>query len=287
MDVVVAHVVAELGRHRVGLADLLRLEARALQHVVEVRVAAEVELVGAQDLDAAVREEARQHAVGDRGAHLGLDVVADDGQAVLAEPLRPVARARDEDRHAVHEAASGLQDLLHVPLGGFLAAHGQVAHHHVRLRFLEHLDHVDGVAGVLLDDFAQVLAQAVVGHAPLYRHAQVRHVGELHRVVRMGENGLAQVLAHLVGAHVEGGRELDVADVIAAQVGVHQAGNELVPRGAPVILHALYQGRGTVAHADDGHSDFAAHVFPAFLNRQRARDTRTRIHEIVNCSDCH
>ena len=221
VDVVVAHVVTELGRHRVGLAYLLGFEPRALQHVVEIGVAAEVELVGAQHLDAAVREEAGQHAVRNGGAHLGLDVVADDGQAVLAEPLRPVARTGDEDRDAVHEAASGLQDLLHVPLRGFLAAHGQIAHHHVRLRFLEHLDHVHGVAGVLLDDLAEVLAESVVGHAPLYRHAQVRHVGELHRVVGMGENGLAEVLAHLVRAHVEGGRELDVADVVSAQVGVH------------------------------------------------------------------
>jgi hypothetical protein len=34
----------------------------------------------------------------------------------------------------------------------------------------------------------------------------------------MGPDGLAQVLADLVGDHVEGGRELDVAHVVAAQV---------------------------------------------------------------------
>ena len=226
--------------------------------------------------------------MGNGGAHLGLDVVADDGQAVLAETLRPVSRARDEDRDAVHEAAAGLQDLLHVPLRGFLAAHGQVAYHHVRLRVLKHLDHVDGVARVLIDDFAQVLAKPVVGHAPLHRHAQVRHVGELHRVVGMGEYGLAEVLAHLVRAHVEGGRELDVADVIAAQVGVHQARNELVLCGAAVVLHALHQGRGAVAHADDGHSDFAAHVFPAFLPspgpRSAHRVTRTAYRDMRTVS---
>ena len=79
VDVAFAQVVVKLGGDGVGLADLLRLEAGALQHVVEVHVAAEVELVGAVDAHAALAEEAGQHAVGDGGAHLALDVVADDG----------------------------------------------------------------------------------------------------------------------------------------------------------------------------------------------------------------
>jgi hypothetical protein len=48
------------GEHRldrVRLRDLLRLEALPLEHVQEVRVAAEVELERAVDLDAAVAED--------------------------------------------------------------------------------------------------------------------------------------------------------------------------------------------------------------------------------------
>jgi hypothetical protein len=67
-----AHVVVELARDRVGLGDLLGLEALALEHVEEVGVAAHVELARALELDAALAQQARQHAVHDGGADLAL-----------------------------------------------------------------------------------------------------------------------------------------------------------------------------------------------------------------------
>src|SRR5581483_1731353 len=54
------HLVRDLRRDGLGLGDLLRLEAGALQHVHEVHVAAEVELVRAQQLDTAVFEQLGQ-----------------------------------------------------------------------------------------------------------------------------------------------------------------------------------------------------------------------------------
>ena len=53
------------------------------------------------------------------------------------------------------------------------------------------------------------------------------HIGELDGVVLAAEDRLAQVAADLVGVDVERGRELDVGDVVAAEVDVHQAGHEL------------------------------------------------------------
>ena len=120
-------------------------------------------------LHAAFAEEPREHPVDDGGAHLGLDVVADDRQAAFREALLPVLLPCDEDRDAVHEAAAGLEDLLHVPLGGHLAAHGQIVHHHVGLGVFEDAHDVGGGAGRLLDDLGQVLAQAVMGHAAIDR----------------------------------------------------------------------------------------------------------------------
>ena len=73
------------------LGDLLRLEALALEHVEEVRVAAEVELVGTVHANTAVEEQPREQAVQDRGAHLRLDVVADDREAGVDEALLEVA----------------------------------------------------------------------------------------------------------------------------------------------------------------------------------------------------
>ena len=51
------------------------------------------------------------------------------------------------------------------------------------------------------------------------------HVGELDGVVLAGEDGLADVEADLGGVDVEGGDDLDVADVVAAEHDVHEAGD--------------------------------------------------------------
>ena len=83
--------------------------------------------------------------------------------------------------------------------------------------------------GALVIFCLEVLAEAVVGHPALDLDAEARDlVGELQRVVLAGEDRLGQVLADLVGVDVEGGGELDVADVVAAEVDVHQAGDRLV-----------------------------------------------------------
>ena len=139
VDVVVGQLVAHDRRHRVGLGDLLGLQPLALEHVVEVHVAADVELRGAQHLHAAVAEQAGERAVDDGGADLRLDVVADDRQAGLVEAVVPVVLAGDEDRDAVHEAAAGLEDLLDVPLGRLLGADRQVGDDDVGVRVLEDL----------------------------------------------------------------------------------------------------------------------------------------------------
>src|ERR1700674_1063313 len=85
----------ERGRDRASLGDLLRHQPLALQHVQERGVAAEVELIGPLELDAAVAEQTRQHAVDDRRADLRLDVVADDREVLLSEALLPVRLSRD------------------------------------------------------------------------------------------------------------------------------------------------------------------------------------------------
>ena len=76
-----AEVVVEHRRDRVRLRDLLRLEALALEHVQEVRVAADVQLHRLVEVHAALAEERGQDAVRDRRADLRLDVVADDRDA--------------------------------------------------------------------------------------------------------------------------------------------------------------------------------------------------------------
>ncbi len=106
MDVLGGQRVAHDRGHGVRLRDLLRLEPLALEHVVEVHVAADVQLRGAQQLHAAIVEQSRQRAVHDRRADLRLDVVADDRHSGLLEALVPVLLASDEHRDAVDESRS-------------------------------------------------------------------------------------------------------------------------------------------------------------------------------------
>src|SRR5690606_23485739 len=70
-----------------------------------------------------------------------------------------------------------------------------------------------------------------------------------------GPDGLGEVLADLVGVDVERCGELDVTDVVAAQVDVHQTRDVLLGGGIAVVLDPLDEGRRAVADADDAHPD--------------------------------
>src|SRR5262249_46036018 len=87
--------------------------------------------------------------------------------------------------------------------------------------------------------------------------AGLRHVAELHGVVLAAEDRLGEVLADLLLVDVDGGHELDVPDVVAAQVDVHQAGDLLGLRSVLVVLDALHERGGAVADADDGDAHLA------------------------------
>jgi hypothetical protein len=183
-----------------------------------------------------------------------------DREAGLGEAPSPVVLAGDEHRDAVDERTAGLEDLLDVPLGGQLGADRQVGDDHVGLCLAEDLDDVGRLAGRLGDLLLEVLAQPVVGHAAVHGHVEVRNVGELDRVVLTGPDRLGEVLVDFVGVDVEGGRELDVADVVATQVDVHEARDRLGGVGVAVVLDALDERGGAVAHADDGDADLLGRV---------------------------
>ena len=202
------HLVRDLGGHRLGLGDLLRLEPLALQHVHEVHVAAEVQLVGAEQLHPAVLEQLGQHAVRDGGADLGLDVVADDRHAGPGELRGPLRIGGDEHRQRVHEGDARVDRALGVVAVRLLRAHRQVADEDLGAAVAEHLGDVDGRLVGLGDDLAVVLAQAVQGRPALHGHAGRRDLGDLDGVVLARVDGLGQVTADLLDVHVERGDNL-------------------------------------------------------------------------------
>jgi len=66
-------------------------------------------------------------------------------------------------------------------------------------------------------------------------------------------DSVGDVLADLVGVHVERSDDLDIAHGVGAELGVHQAGNVLVSGGFGVEMDALDQAGGAVAQPDDGN----------------------------------
>src|SRR5207245_7519842 len=76
-------------------------------------------------------------------------------------------------------------------------------------------------------------------------------------------------------------RELDVADVVSPEPGVHQAGDELVVGSVPVILHALDEGRRAIPNTNDRDSD-GSHGSPPQIvvgraGRRRGRKSSTAL----------
>ena len=97
-------------------------------------------------------------------------------------------------------------------------------------------------------------------HAPLYLYSQVRHIAELVGVVGRGEHRLGEVFAHLILINIKGGDEVDIANVVTAQVNVHYPRHELVFFSFLVEVDPLDKRAGAVSHADDGNIDFG-HCF--------------------------
>ena len=246
------HLVRDLGGHRLGLGDLLRLEPFALQHVHEVHVAAEVQLVGAEQLDPAVLEQLGHHAVRDGGADLGLDVVTDDRHAGLGELRGPLRVGGDEHRQRVHEGDMRVDRALGVEAVRLVRTDRQVGDQDVGAGLAQHLGHVHGRLVGFGDDLAVVLAQAVQGRPALHGHAGRRDLRDLDGVVLARVDGLGEVGADLLGVHVERGDNLHVADVVRAEPDMHEAGNAGAVVGVLVILQSLHQGAGAVAHPNNG-----------------------------------
>src|SRR4029079_1699443 len=192
----------------------------------------------------------------------------DDGEALLGEPALPVGLPADEDRDRVDEPDAGPEGLLDVPLRRLFRADPEVPHDHVDLALLQDADDVGRGAGRLLDDLAQVLAEPVVGHPALDLDVEFVRWLKDEGVVRLRVDRLGQVLADLVLVDVERGDELDVADVVAAEVDVHQARDGVGRLRVLVVVAALDEAARAVAAADDRDADLLAG--PAAVGGRRA-----------------
>jgi hypothetical protein len=104
-----------------------------VRHVEKVGIAAGVKLVGALQLDAALREQISQHAVDDRRPQLCLDIVADDRDAGLRKAVSPFGVTGDEYRDVVDECHACLKRAFGVELAGRLRSDREIVHQNIGL----------------------------------------------------------------------------------------------------------------------------------------------------------
>src|ERR1700716_478600 len=115
MHILLTWLVIELAGHRVRLADLLGFQALTLQHIIEVCIAADVELHCPFQFYAAFAKEERQDAMDDGRPNLALNIVSNHGHMRLLEAFLPVGFARNKDWNTVNKADTCLENLLNVP----------------------------------------------------------------------------------------------------------------------------------------------------------------------------
>src|SRR3954463_9745320 len=96
--------------------------------------------------------------------------------------------------------------------------------------------------------------------AALNGDSRRRHVGEPDGVVGLGKDGFGDVRADLLRVDVERRDDADVADVVATELDMHQAGDRLVGVGILVVLQTLDQGRGAIAKPHDRDANLSHRV---------------------------
>ena len=195
----------------------------------------------------------------DGGADLRFNVVADDRQFALFESALPIALRSDENRNAINKGATGIEDLFDIPFRRHFRTDRQIGDHHIGASFFKNADDVVGRSRRFFNDAFYIFAEAIVRHAAMHFHSQLRNFCKTDRVVRLGEDRFAQVAADLVYANVESGGKFDIAHVIAAEVHMHKAGDEIVFAGVTIKLDSLHEGGGAVADPDNSNSNLILH----------------------------
>ncbi len=273
----------ELAGNGAGLRGLLRFQPVALQHVHEIGVAAEIELIGAVHPRAPLAEQAGERAVKDRGADLGFHVIADQRQAFRLETRPPLGVGSDEHGNAVDEGAAGGEGLLGIPPRRLLRPHRQVADHHVGIGPAQNGGHIGGRLLGFLDHVLEIAADAVHGGAAADGDIGGRHGREDMRIVGPRQHRLGEIPADLAHRDVEGGGEFDVADMVAAEIDMHEAGNPQGRVGVAVERHALHERRRAIAHPDDRHPNLAHRArLPSSCGASR-RDARVTPSGTIGC----
>ena len=187
--------------------------------------------------------------MGDGGPQLGLDVVPDDGNIPLREPLGPLRIAGDKHRNVVYESHTCVQGTLGIEPCGFLGAHRQVIQEYLDPAILQRLD--DFPEDQLDSAFDELFAINVKGCIMGAKAA----IPELEK-----SQGSMVFTASGAGLNSQGGGPLYTASKHAVVGLVRQLAVELAPS---IRVNAVAPGgvltdlRGLAAVGEDQRSQFS------------------------------
>jgi hypothetical protein len=100
-------------------------------------------------------------------------------------------------------------------------------------------DDILGRAGRFLHDLRKIFPQSIMRHTAMNGDVQVRHFRELEGVIWVGKDRLAEIFAHFTIYHIERRAKFDVADMIPAQIHVHEPGDTVSLIGIAVKMDTL------------------------------------------------
>src|SRR5437660_5534989 len=159
--------------------------------------------------------------------NLALNVIPDHWQVSLFEAILPVFFTTDKDRNAIDKAHSCFQELLYVPLGGGLRAHGQVVDDNISSCILKDMYDISSLTGGFCNHAGEVLAKPIMGHTAIDRGTYTRNISKAICVIGSGIDSFAQVFSYFILINIKSRRKLDIADVVTCHINMHQSRNEV------------------------------------------------------------
>ena len=265
MNVFVGQTFVHDGLNGFGLGSFLRAEAGPAQHIEEIGVAPGVELISALDFNAALPEKIDNGAMKHGRAELRFDVVPDDREILVGKTFRPSRIAGDENGNIVNETDPGFESAAGIKLGRFLGTDWQVIDHDLGGGVFEFRN--DLFAGGFFFQGEKRAKRVVIGHVLRVAIEDAAHfhdrAGERDFVAKnLGAIGrrkdrFADVKPNFAAIDVESSDHFDVARPIGADLFMHEAHSGAIDGRAAVKVNSLDERAGTIAHSNDGDSDFS------------------------------
>src|SRR5439155_23724054 len=112
------------------------------------------------------------------------------------------------------------------------------------------------------DYFSQIAADPVMGRATPDFHPGRTNRGEALGIVWRGRDRFGEIASDLSLGDIEGGDELDMPDMVAAEVEVQNPGNRKAAGRVAIKFDALHQRRRAVPDPDQRDPDFCQYSLP-------------------------